>query len=614
MDDTELARRLQAQFDQEASSEMAPYLPPSYRTPQKPSKLSVVSHDWETIDPTPDLHALFIEFNQTFFWGKLWSCEVRWSPRMTQCAGICRYSPRERFCTIGISIPLLKLRPRKDLVETLLHEMIHAYLFVTDNNDNHDGHGPEFHKHMYRINAATGANISVYHNFHDEVELYKQHWWRCNGPCTKRPPFYGFVKRSMNRAPGPNDRWWKQHENTCAGAFIKIKEPEGYGKKKGKENKKDAKVGDNNQRDIRTLFGSTSASTSNSASSTKPISKPEKQPFPTKSKSPSSKKPTPKPMGGRTTSTTGRPSTSGVGGGRGNIFGFGGTSFHSPGGAVGGGLKTAGKSGTYTVKPGWKTKDNSSAGEPVVAGGLSSNDDRPSLTVPSSSAVFGAGRTLGGDGKSNVGGAGTEQLSAREAARRKWAQIGQNNSSIKTTPKSSQNESKKLPKFSQENNANNSNHPKTSKIAIAACPVCNVGIPTDQINDHLDNCLQGTDLQSTAGSSCEKNDDVFNDSDDELFLEIFNSMEKTGESSVITISTSGDEAEDVDGFSSRCDDDEPLIKRRCKDESLDQDDQDLLTAFEDETDHATEEFACPVCGKLVTNLEMNSHLNLCLKL
>ena len=29
------------------------------------------------------------------------SCEVRWSPRMTQCAGICRYSPRERFCTIG---------------------------------------------------------------------------------------------------------------------------------------------------------------------------------------------------------------------------------------------------------------------------------------------------------------------------------------------------------------------------------------------------------------------------------------------------------------------------------------------------------------------------------
>ena len=25
----------------------------------------------------------------------------------------------------------------------------------------HDGHGPEFHKHMYRINKETGTNISV---------------------------------------------------------------------------------------------------------------------------------------------------------------------------------------------------------------------------------------------------------------------------------------------------------------------------------------------------------------------------------------------------------------------------------------------------------------------
>jgi len=145
--DLALARLLQDQFDQEANPEIASFLPVEYRSPQKKSsgQLSVVSDEWETIDPSPDLHALFIEFNQTFFWGQLLSCEVRWSPRMTTCAGICRYSPRERFCTIGISIPLLKLRPRKDLVETLLHEMIHAFLFVTDNNKDHDGHGPEFH-------------------------------------------------------------------------------------------------------------------------------------------------------------------------------------------------------------------------------------------------------------------------------------------------------------------------------------------------------------------------------------------------------------------------------------------------------------------------------------
>lgn len=41
------------------------------------------------------------------------------------------------------------------------HEMIHAYLFVTANNRDRDGHGPEFHKHMYRINGVAGTNITV---------------------------------------------------------------------------------------------------------------------------------------------------------------------------------------------------------------------------------------------------------------------------------------------------------------------------------------------------------------------------------------------------------------------------------------------------------------------
>lgn len=41
--------------------------------------------------------------------------------------------------------------------------MIHAYLFVTANNRDRDGHGPEFHKHMYRINGVAGTKISVSH-------------------------------------------------------------------------------------------------------------------------------------------------------------------------------------------------------------------------------------------------------------------------------------------------------------------------------------------------------------------------------------------------------------------------------------------------------------------
>lgn len=68
----------------------------------------------------------------------------------------------------------------------------------------------------------VGTNITVYHDFHDEVSLYKQHWWRCDGPCQKWKPYFGMVRRATNRAPGPNDRWWGEHSRNCGGTFIKV--------------------------------------------------------------------------------------------------------------------------------------------------------------------------------------------------------------------------------------------------------------------------------------------------------------------------------------------------------------------------------------------------------
>ena len=75
----------------------------------------------------------------------------------------------------------------------------------------------------------------VYHSFHEEVRLYQQHWWRCNGPCQTRPPYFGMVKRAMNRAPGPTDFWWKDHQATCGGQYIKVREPDGFSEKKAKQ-------------------------------------------------------------------------------------------------------------------------------------------------------------------------------------------------------------------------------------------------------------------------------------------------------------------------------------------------------------------------------------------
>ncbi|NXA87926.1 SPRTN protein, partial [Melanocharis versteri] len=233
-----LALRLQKEWEEQdkAAAEAAaaaaaakrPDVSP-YRSPLRP--MSVVDEAWELLDPSPDVHALFVHFDQTLFWGKLEAVTVSWSPRMTSCAGICSYHERSGLCSIRLSEPLLKLRPRKDLVETLLHEMIHALLFVTHNYKDHESHGPEFCKHMRRINLLTGANVTIYHNFYDEVDLYRQHWWRCNGPCQNRAPYFGYVKRSMNRAPSAHDFWWDEHQRTCGGTFTKVKEPEKFSEK-----------------------------------------------------------------------------------------------------------------------------------------------------------------------------------------------------------------------------------------------------------------------------------------------------------------------------------------------------------------------------------------------
>lgn len=118
------------------------------------------------------------------------------------------------------------------------HEMIHAYLFIQNIREGNGGHGPNFKRIMENINRVAGTNITVYHTFHDEVALYKTHIWRCNGICQHRKPFYGWVKRTSNRAPGPNDNWWAKHHETCSGTFVKVSQPE------PKQKAKKAKVDD----------------------------------------------------------------------------------------------------------------------------------------------------------------------------------------------------------------------------------------------------------------------------------------------------------------------------------------------------------------------------------
>jgi hypothetical protein len=188
--------------------------------------------------PFIDIHELFPLYNTLYFRSLILPrVEVSWSPHLTLCAGICELirDPQNgnKYTRIRLKLsePLLKFRPRADVLDTLLHEAIHAYFFVTTSwrhsrGEDGTGHGEGFLLLADAVNNHGGYGVSVFHTFHDEVDSYRTHVWECDGPCKGRAPFFGLVKRAMNRAPGRGDSWWSGHLEACGGSFTKIAEPE----------------------------------------------------------------------------------------------------------------------------------------------------------------------------------------------------------------------------------------------------------------------------------------------------------------------------------------------------------------------------------------------------
>jgi hypothetical protein len=187
-------------------------------------------------EPFVDINELFSHYNVLYFRSLLLpGVELIWSKRLTLCAGICELSKDPatgKFTRIRLkmSTPLLQYRPRSDTINTLLHEAIHAYFFITTSwqhirGDDGTGHGVGFQTLASAINNHGNYDVTIYHTFHDEVESYRTHVWQCDGPCRTRSPYFGFVKRSMNRPPGKSDTWWIKHETECGGTYTKIQEP-----------------------------------------------------------------------------------------------------------------------------------------------------------------------------------------------------------------------------------------------------------------------------------------------------------------------------------------------------------------------------------------------------
>jgi hypothetical protein len=255
-DDEALARAL-ADADADADG-------PSTSDAADPSSSTL----FDLLDPTPDVHGLFAHFNALYFNSALAAVSVEWAPRMTLCAGTCSFShSRGDAPRIRLSAPLLSLRPPSDLKNTLLHEMVHAAIFLSGEREpaGSGGHGPIFAAHAARINAGRalgpggrgfgglagagaghvvhdavrppgGYRIEAYHSFHAEVAHFRVHHWRCTGACGT------LVKRATNRAPQPADCvragrrrgggpcdgrgcWWHGHERGCGGAWVKVAGP-----------------------------------------------------------------------------------------------------------------------------------------------------------------------------------------------------------------------------------------------------------------------------------------------------------------------------------------------------------------------------------------------------
>jgi len=129
-------------------------------------KISLVDDSLEELDPNPDINELFRVFDERYFEGKLREndVEVMWSYVMKRSAGITYDKLHGRPIIIRLSHPILRKAPRRHTVETLLHEMIHAWINIHNINDGRDGHGIVFHKKMHELNDKTKTHITVGHN------------------------------------------------------------------------------------------------------------------------------------------------------------------------------------------------------------------------------------------------------------------------------------------------------------------------------------------------------------------------------------------------------------------------------------------------------------------
>ena len=124
-----------------------------------------------------ELQQMFDQYNDICFEGKLVRPEIRLNRRKRSMGlTVVRTDRMTRRKSIHIEISVLNDLPREEYIDTLVHEMIHYYIFSNNLKDNAT-HGRLFCSIMERINRECGVKVTVrYKASEEDLMLPGPHW------------------------------------------------------------------------------------------------------------------------------------------------------------------------------------------------------------------------------------------------------------------------------------------------------------------------------------------------------------------------------------------------------------------------------------------------------
>lgn len=125
-----------------------------------------------------------------------------------------------------------KARPRKNDSRTTFDSGVTTSEASSEYGEKNDGSSTSSTSLTSSESSESSARSALPKRRPPHKAARSLNWWRCSGPCRRRRPSFGLVKRSGNRPPSERDHWWADHKRSCGGTFTRIQEPRNRAVKK----------------------------------------------------------------------------------------------------------------------------------------------------------------------------------------------------------------------------------------------------------------------------------------------------------------------------------------------------------------------------------------------